>query len=197
MQFSDWRPGSTSKVIVFLVCLVPFFWVLWISLTNQLGPDPVKELALLTGLWAFRFLLLTLAVTPIRQLTEIPGISRFRRMLGLYSLWYASLHFLVWLVLLLELRWGSISQELIERPYITVGSGALFILVALGATSTQAMMRMLGKNWRRLHRFVYLAGILVLIHMVWIQRSDLRSAVAYGTVLAALLGYRLFRRRFV
>ena len=187
------RARAIGKVLVFSICLLPFFFILWQAIANQLGPDPVKELSLLTGEWTLRFLLLALAVSPFKQLTGISEVIRYRRMIGLFSLWYACWHFLVWLVFLLEFRWSSIYGDILERPYITAGFSEFVILVALGITSPKAMVRRLGKRWKPLHRLVYLAGVLAIVHLVWIVRSDFREALLYGGLMALLLGYRLVR----
>ena len=160
-------------------------------LQNDLGPDPAKELALETGEWSIRFLLLALAMTPLRHLSGRMEFAQRRRMVGLFALFYASVHFLVWVIFLLGLRWGAILEEVVERPYITIGFASFLILIVLGATSPRVMVRKLGKNWRRLHRLVYVAGVLAIIHLVWIVRTDLSEALLYGAILAGLLGWRL------
>lgn len=189
------QPGARKfiKPGVFLLALLPFGYVLWRVISNDLGPDPAQELAIETGEWSIRFLLLALAITPLRQLTGQVEFVRQRRMLGLFALFYASVHFLVWLTFLLAFRWGAIGEELIERPFITVGFAAWVILVALGVTSPKAMVKKLGRNWKRLHRLVYLAGFLALVHLLWIQRTDLVEVVFYGAILLLLLGYRAAR----
>ncbi len=116
-------------------------------------------------------------------------------MIGLFALFYAALHFFVWMIFLLGLDFSRIGAEIIERPYITIGFAAFVILVALGITSPKAMVRRLGKNWKRLHRLVYVAGLLAVIHLLWIQRTDLIEPVIYGAILAFLLAYRVIRRR--
>lgn len=183
------------RILTFLVCLVPFVALVSKVVQNDLGPDPAKELALLTGEWAIRFLLLALAMTPLRQLSGRVEFAQRRRMIGLFALFYASVHFLVWVVFLLGLQWGAILEEVVERPYITVGFSSFVILVALGVTSPRAMVRRLGKNWRRLHRLVYVAGVLAVVHLVWIVRTDLSQALVYGAILAALLGWRVISAR--
>ena len=183
------------RILTFLVCLVPFVALVSRVVQNDLGPDPAKELALLTGEWAIRFLLLALAMTPLRQLSGRVEFAQRRRMIGLFALFYASVHFLVWVVFLLGLQWGAILEEVVERPYITVGFSSFVILVALGVTSPRAMVRRLGKNWRRLHRLVYVAGVLAVVHLVWIVRTDLSQALVYGAILAALLGWRVISAR--
>ena len=179
------------RILTFLGCLIPFVLLLLKVFQNDLGPDPAKELALETGEWAIRFLLLALAMTPLRHLSGRIAFAQRRRMIGLFALFYASVHFLVWVVFLLGLRWGAIFEEVIERPYITLGFSSFLILVVLGATSLRVMVRRLGKNWRRLHRLVYVAGVLAIIHLVWIVRTDLSEALVYGAILAGLLGWRI------
>ena len=183
------------RILTFLACLIPFVALVSKVVQNDLGPDPAKELALLTGEWAIRFLLLALAMTPLRQLSGRVEFAQRRRMIGLFALFYASVHFLVWVIFLLGLQWGAILEEVVERPYITVGFSSFVILVALGVTSPRAMVRRLGKNWRRLHRLVYVAGVLAVVHLVWIVRTDLSQALVYGAILAALLGWRVISAR--
>ena len=179
------------RILTFLICLIPFVLLLLKVLQNDLGPDPAKELALETGEWSIRFLLLALAMTPLRHLSGRMEFAQRRRMVGLFALFYASVHFLVWVIFLLGLRWGAILEEVVERPYITIGFSSFLILIVLGATSPRVMVRKLGKNWRRLHRLVYVAGVLAIIHLVWIVRTDLSEALLYGAILAGLLGWRL------
>lgn len=180
------------KPIVFVVALIPFAVLLLRIIQNDLGPDPVQELSLETGEWTLRFLIIALALTPLRRITNQVQFARNRRMLGLFALFYATLHFLVWIVFLLEFRWFAILEEIIERPYITVGFSAYLILLALGLTSPKFMLRKLGKNWKRLHKLVYLAAILGILHLLWILRLDIGPAVFYGALVSLLLGYRLW-----
>ena len=182
------------KRTVFLLALVPFFLLLIRVQQNNLGPDPAQELSIETGEWALRFLLITLALTPLAQLTGEVRFVRQRRMLGLFALFYASVHFLSWMAFILGFRWMAIAEELLERPYITIGFAAYLIILALGVTSPRAMVRRLGKNWKRLHKLIYLAAVLALIHLLWILRTDIQEAVLYGGILAVLLGYRVFRK---
>ncbi len=181
------------KPSVFVFALVPFAVLLLRIYGNDLGPDPAQKLSIETGEWTLRFLLITLAITPFRQITNRVSFIRYRRMLGLFALFYASLHFLSWMIFLLGFRLFAIMEELIERPYITVGFSAYLILLVLGVTSPKAMVRKLGKNWKRLHRLVYVAAILGTIHLLWILRSNIGEAVLYGAILVVLLGYRLVR----
>ncbi len=189
------RPGlALLKPAVFSASLLPLGWLVWRIAANDLGPDPARELAIATGEWTLRFLLITLSLTPLRQLTGRPEFVRVRRMVGLFTLFYAAIHFFVWMSLLLAFRWLAIGEELIERPFISMGFASLLILVALGITSPRVMARRMGRNWKRLHRLIYPAAIFGVIHLTWILRTDLGEAVLYGSILALLLGYRLWRR---
>ncbi len=178
------------KPLVFVLALVPFAILLLRIFQNNLGPDPVQELSLETGEWTLRFLIIALAMTPLRRITAHVEFTRHRRMLGLFALFYATLHLAVWLVFLLEFRWFAMAKELFERPYITVGFSAYLILLALGLTSPRVMVRKLGKNWKRLHKLVYVAAVLGVVHLLWILRLDIGPAVFYGALVALLLGYR-------
>lgn len=188
------RLWQIVRAVIFCLALLPFVYLLQGAVLNTLGADPARELALETGRWALRFLLMSLAITPLREITGLTGLFPLRRTLGLFSLFYAVLHFIIYMVFLLELRWSEIGSDIVERPYITVGFTALLILVAMGATSTKAMMRRLGRRWKQLHQLVYVASLLALLHLLWILRTDLFDAVFYGTILLLLLGYRLVAR---
>ena len=190
--------GKLIKPSVFILALVPFAILLLRIYRNDLGPDPAQELSIETGEWTLRFLLITLAMTPLRQITNQAVFVRHRRMLGLFALFYASVHFLSWMAFLLGFRFFAIMEELVERPYITLGFSAYLILLALGVTSPKAVARKLGKNWKRLHRLVYIAAVLGVVHLLWILRSDISEALLYSCILAFLLGYRFvhyFRKR--
>ena len=182
------------KPSIFFMALIPFIWLLLKVFQNDLGPDPAQALSIETGEWTLRFLLLTLAITPFRQIFRMAEIARLRRKIGLFTFFYASIHFLSWMAFILAFRWLAIAEELVERPYITVGFLAYVILFLLGVTSTNSMVRRLGKNWKRLHKFVYAASILAIVHLLWILRTDVTEAVIYGVLLAILLGYRIFRK---
>lgn len=180
------------KPLVFILALVPFAVLLLRILQNNLGPDPVQELSLETGVWTLRFLIFTLALTPLRRISNQVEFVRHRRMIGLFTLFYATLHLVVWLTFVLEFRWLAIAEEILERPYITVGFSAYLILLALGITSPKFMVRKLGKNWKRLHKLVYVAAILGVLHLLWILRLDIGPAVFYGSLVAFLLAYRVW-----
>lgn len=184
---------SAINWLVHLICLLPFASLLYAAFRNTLGPDPADALAIETGLWTLRFLLLSLAISPVRSFTGWAKVMPYRRTFGLYALFYASAHFLTYIAFLLQFRWAEISSDILERPYITVGFVAFLILVVLGSTSTRAMMRRLGRRWKQLHKLVYVANVLGLIHLIWILRTDLTEAVIYGSILLPLLMYRIYR----
>ena len=187
------RMTKVAKWSVFCLGLVPFLVLLYRALSNSLGPDPADTLAAETGEWTLRFLLLSLAITPLRNIGGWPKLFPYRRTFGLFALFYASLHFTIYLLLLLQLRWSEISEDILERPYITVGFTAFLLLVALGATSTKSMMKRMGRHWRQLHKLVYLINVLGLIHLIWILRTDLTEAVIYASILLPLLAYRVYK----
>lgn len=161
---------------------------------DALGADPVAEIEHRTGTCALRLLLLTLAITPLRQLSGQARLVGFRRMLGLYAFFYASLHLAAFLALDLGGWWSTIFEEIIRRPYITVGFLAWLGLVPLAITSTRGWMRRLGRRWGLLHRLVYAVAVLAVLHFWWIVKSDLREPMLYAGILAVLLGWRLSRR---
>jgi len=179
------------KPVIFLLSIIPFFYLLLRVLQNDLGPDPAQALSIETGEWTLRFLLLTLAITPLRQTLGLIEIARLRRMIGLFTFFYATIHLVSWMAFILGFRWFAIAEELVERPYITIGFVAYIILFLLGVTSTNSMVRRLGRNWKRLHKLIYLASVLAIIHLLWILRTDITEAVVYGALLLILLGYRL------
>ncbi|MGO1541283.1 MAG: protein-methionine-sulfoxide reductase heme-binding subunit MsrQ [Luteimonas sp.] len=189
-----------AKALVHALALAPLAILLWqvwqvaggIDI-DALGADPVAEIEHRTGTWALRLLLATLAVSPLRQLTGQAGVLRFRRMLGLYAFFYASLHLSAFLILDLRGWWSTVFEEILRRPYITVGFLAWLGLVPLAITSTCGWMRRLGRGWGRLHRLVYAVAGLAVLHFWWIVKSDLREPLLYAVILAVLLGWRLWR----
>lgn len=185
------------RLVIFFISTIPLMWLVYQTLTNQLGADPAKTIVLFTGEWAIYFLFITLAVTPLRRLIHFQKIhcrwlQTHRRMLGLFALFYAILHVLAFLVLILGLDLSRFAKEIVERPYILVTIPAVILLIALGVTSTQAIMRRLGKNWIRLHKSIYIIAILAWVHVFMQVRSSYFDAVLFGGILLLLLLPRLY-----
>lgn len=182
-----------SKPIVFLILAAPALllgYQAWFA-PESLGADPAKALLDQTGIWAIRIILLALAVTPLRILTQQNYLIQYRRMTGLFAFFYATLHFLVYSVLLLELDLARISVEISQRPYIVVGFIALLLYVPLAVTSTKGWQRRLKRNWVKLHKLVYLIGILAVVHMTWLKKVGLYDTWPYALLLIVLLGIRV------
>ena len=167
-------------------------WVLLSGGPHRLGADPARELVLFQGEWAIHFLVLTLLVTPVRRLTGWAKVGPLRRTLGLFTFFYATLHLLSYIFLLLELEFMAIGRELVERPYIAAGLLAWLFLVPLALTSTREMAKRLGRSWRKLHRLIYCIALLAILHVVWLAKSSYLEAIIYGLLLLLSLGFRLF-----
>jgi methionine sulfoxide reductase heme-binding subunit len=194
----DKRYRFIYKPVIFVASLTPAVLLAAgaFNLFGQsLGADPVARLLHACGKTALNFLLITLLVTPVRQLTGLTHLVRVRRMLGLFALFYASTHFLVYLILDQELDLHAVLQDITKRPYITIGFTALLMLIPLGVTSTQKMMRRLGRRWQRLHQLIYAAAILGVWHYYWQVKRDVREPLLYAFMLALLLGYRIVMRQ--
>ena len=179
------------KAAVHALALLPFAWLAWRVWNDLLGADPVQEITHFTGDWTLRFLLAALAVTPLRRVSGWTVLARFRRLVGLYAFFYACLHFATYLVLDLGGYWPQVLEDVVKRPYITVGFIAWLLLLALAATSTQAAVRWLGRRWAQLHKVVYAAGVLGVLHYLWLVKADLREPLLYAAILAALLVARI------
>ena len=180
------------KSALFVVCLMPLGLLVWRGFTGGLTANPIEFITHTTGWWALAFLMITLAVTPLRRLLDMPWLLRLRRMLGLYACFYASLHFLTWLVVDQFFDWEAIIKDIAKRPYITVGFTAFLLLLPLAATSTNAMVRRLGAaRWQSLHRLVYVIAILGVVHFWWLVKKDIREPAVFALILIVLLGARL------
>ena len=182
---------------MFLLCLLPLgklaleiFGLAGMSL----GANPIEELIHRLGKWGLNFLLITLSVTPLRNLTGMNWLIRFRRMLGLFTFFYILLHFLTYAGLDQRFDIVVIVEDIVERPYITIGMSALLLLLPLAITSTKGMMRRLGKRWQKLHRLVYVIGALGVWHFYWQVKEDILEPSIYIIVLVVLLGYRILTR---
>jgi sulfoxide reductase heme-binding subunit YedZ len=179
--------------LVFSLSLTPAMTLLFNTISQNLGADPAKEIVLELGTWAVNFLWCSLAVTPVRKLFGWRWPLKYRRMLGLYCYFYATLHLLAFATFMIGWDLQVLLQELTERPYAVVGFIALLLLTPLAITSTKGMQRRLKKNWLNLHKLVYLIAVLVLLHIVWQVRSDFSEALWYGLLLAWLLAYRFYK----
>lgn len=175
------------RLWVFLLCLVPLPLILW-----QAGqtPDPGKELVLLSGIWAIRFLIVTLSITPLRRWLGLAAVS-YRRMMGLYLWFYASLHLVAVMTYLLGWSWQTFVEEFAERPYMALGIVAWCLLLPMGLTSNRWMQRKLGRRWKALHRLVYVVAVLVCGHFIWLIRSDYAEVMTYSLIIILLLFSRL------
>ena len=181
------------KPWVFTLSLVPLALLLWDAFTGGLTANPIEDITHRTGDWALRFLLLALTVTPVRRLTAWGWVAGYRRMLGLFAFFYATLHFSTYLVLDFFFDVSLILDDVVERRYVTAGFAAFVMLVPLAVTSTQRMIRRLGgARWRRLHRLAYAAAVAGVVHYLWLVKIDIRPPLAYGAWLAVLFGIRLW-----
>lgn len=196
------------KLLVFAAALVPFGHLIWRGYNGNLTADPLVEITNETGIWTLRFVVITLAITPIRKMTGWNPVIRYRRMIGLFAFFYAMLHFLTYLIgdrfASLDfpdgfVAWStfvnllaSIWDDVAKRPYITVGFIAFVSMIPLALTSTAAWIRRLGgRNWQRLHRLIYLTGIAGVVHYWWRVKADTLHPAIYAALVAFLLGYRL------
>ena len=183
-----------AKPLVFALCLLPLSWLLSRVAQDQLGANPQEALIRATGDWALRFLVIVLAVTPLRELSGLSALARYRRMLGLFMYFYALLHFLSYSGFDMGFDVADIVIDIAKRPFILVGSLALLLLTPLAATSFNAAIRALGaKRWQRLHRLVYLVAGLAILHFFWMRagKNDFAEVAVYAALLALLLGWRL------
>jgi len=183
------------KPILFLLCLFPFLALLLGAISDDLGTNPVETLTHETGQWALRFLLIGLAVTPIRRLLKAAWLIKLRRMFGLYAFFYACLHFITYLWLDQFFDWQEILIDIPKRPFITIGFIALLLLLPLALTSTNAMQRRLKKNWLVLHKLVYVIPVLVVIHFIWSLKADYSEPLLYALVFVSLMLMRFIYGR--
>ena len=180
------------KPFVFLTCLLPLARLGWKAYMGLLGANPIEVITHSTGDWTLIFLLITLAVTPLRKLTGQTWLIRYRRMFGLFAFFYVTLHFLTYIWLDKFFNVHDMLADIAKRKFITVGFTGFVLLIPLALTSTSGWIRRLGgKRWQALHRLIYAAAICGVIHYLWLVKADIRKPLQYGTVLAVLLGYRL------
>ena len=180
-----------SKVLLFVLALLPVAWLVRGVLTADLGANPAETIQLQTGRWAFRFLLITLAVTPIRRLTGQNVVIQYRRMFGLFAFFYATLHFSSYIALDLVFDWSRLFADIAKRPFILVGTLAFVLMVPLALTSTKGWIRRLGRRWQTLHRLIYVSAVCAAVHFAWKVKVFSGEPVLYAGLVAVLLGFRV------
>jgi sulfoxide reductase heme-binding subunit YedZ len=200
------------KPLVFVAALGPVAWLTWAGLTGHLSVNPLSDLTNETGVWALRFLCISIAITPLRRLTGWNWVIRFRRMIGLYAFFYGTLHFLVYTIAdrfagldfpdgivswtTVRNLAASVGEDIYKRPFITIGFTTLMLLLPLAVTSTAGWIRRLGgKRWNALHRLVYAAAITAVVHYYWLVKADVSRPIIYAAIVALLLGFRVYWSR--
>ena len=184
------------KPALCMVCLIPLALMTWDAFNNHLGANPIEKIMRRTGDWTLRFLLITLTITPARQLLNLPWLIKLRRMLGLFAFFYALLHFTnyIWLDQYFDV--DEIIKDVIKHKYITIGFACFLMLIPLAITSTNSMVKRLGgKRWQKLHKSVYAIAIGGVIHYLWLVKKDLSEPLLYAALLAILLGYRIWQHQ--
>lgn len=181
------------KPTLFALCLLPLSWLLFALLTDQLGANPIEELTRETGEWTLRLLLITLCMTPLRRFSGWSWPLRVRRMLGLFAFFYVCIHLTTYIWLDQFFDWGEILRDIYKRRFITVGMLAFVLFLPLALTSTNAMMKRLGRNWKRLHQLVYVIPALGVLHFWWLVKADVREPLVYAVLLVVLLAMRTER----
>ena len=181
-----------TKVFVFILCLLPLGLLVWRAAHADLGANPIEFITHTTGDWTLRFLIFTLAITPLRKILHLPQLIRFRRMLGLFAFFYACLHFSTWIGLDKFFNWAEMWKDVQKRRFITVGFTGFVLMIPLALTSTAGWIRRLGgKRWQMLHRAIYLSAIAGVIHYYWLVKSDTRKPLRYAFIVGILLAWRL------
>jgi sulfoxide reductase heme-binding subunit YedZ len=186
---------STGKAGVFVLALLPAAWIAWQFAHDRLGVNPIRELEIQTGLWTLRLLAVTLMLTPARRLFGWNWLVKYRRMLGLFTFFYACVHLSMWAGVDWFFAWGDMWEEIVKHKYILIGMLTWFVMLPLAITSTKGWVRRLGKRWTRLHRLVYVAAVTGTIHYLWAVKKDTFFPVVYFAVFALLLGYRFISAR--
>ena len=182
------------KPIVFVAALGPLAWLLYNMVWGDLGANPIETITNTTGIWTLRFIVITLAITPVRWLTKWNPIINFRRMLGLFAFFYGTIHFMIYFVLDRSLMFDGLWEDIVKRPYITVGFTGFVLMIPLALTSTKGWIRRLGgRRWNLLHRLIYATGVLGVIHYLWKVKLDVTNPLIYLAIVAVLLLVRVFR----
>jgi methionine sulfoxide reductase heme-binding subunit len=181
-----------TKVVLFVLCLIPLAWLGWRAYQQKLTANPIEFITHYTGDWTIRFLLITLSVTPLRRLFNLPQLARFRRMLGLFAFFHGCLHLMTWLWLDKFFDLSEMWKDVVKRRFITAGMTAFLLMLPLAITSTAGWVRRLGfVRWQRLHRLIYFSAMAGVIHYYWLVKSDVRLPLMYAAIWAVLMCYRL------
>ena len=187
---------TSLKRLVFIISLLPLSWLIYALLTDKLGANPIEAVTRDTGVWALRFIMVTLLISPLRKLTGINHFIRFRRMLGLFAFFYASMHMLLYLGLDQFFDVQEIWLDIVKRPFITIGFISFVLLIPLTVTSTDKMMKRLGgRRWKKLHYLIYLIVVLSCVHFYMLVKQDKTEPLIYFFIAILLLGFRVFSQR--
>ncbi|MDV7339498.1 protein-methionine-sulfoxide reductase heme-binding subunit MsrQ [Terasakiella sp. A23] len=183
------------KPFVFVACLGPALWLVYGTFNGLLGANPIETILRDLGDWALRFILLGLAISPVRRVTGWAWVMRYRRMIGLYAFFYAFMHLAIYIGVDHFFDWATIGKDIVKRPYITIGMSALLLLIPLAVTSPKAMVRKMGAGrWKKLHKLVYPIAIAGVVHFFLLVKADVREPLVYAAILVVLLGERLYRK---
>ncbi len=205
MQTQDTSPKSkygyrmkfttSAKIVFHIFCLLPLAVLIFRYFNNDLTANPVEFITHSTGTWALVILLASLAITPLRKIKKLNWLISLRRMIGLYSFFYVCLHFLTYILFDLNFEFSRVAKDIVKRPFITIGFAAFALLTPLALTSNKYSIRKLtGKRWNQLHKLVYPAAILGVVHFYWLVKSDVRQPIIYAMILAVLFGIRIFNK---
>ena len=178
------------KIVIFALSLVPIFYITYQILTNQLGPEPIKDITHHTGKWTLYFIVITLAMTPLKKMTKLNIWINYRRMFGLFIFFYASVHLMTYVGLDYRFDLASIGDDIIKKKYIFIGFSAWLLLIPLAITSNKRMMKILKNKWKKLHRLIYLISLCGAIHYLWLVKRDLTEPLIFLTVILILLALR-------
>ena len=183
------------KPIAFVICLIPLFMLVWDGFHDALGANPIEKITHRTGDWSLRFLLITLTITPLRKIFGWKQLVRLRRMFGLFAFFYVCIHFSIYIVFDHFFDVNEIAKDIVKRPYVTVGFTAFLLLIPLAITSTNKMMKRMGKSWKQLHQLVYVIAVLGILHYLWLVKADVLQPVIHAIILLLLLGIRVWYQR--
>jgi sulfoxide reductase heme-binding subunit YedZ len=179
------------KIVIFILSLMPIFFIIYQIITNQLGPEPIKDITHHTGKWALYFIVITLAMTPLKKITNLNIWINYRRMFGLFIFFYASVHLMTYVGLDYRFDLESIGDDIIKKKYIFIGFSAWFLLIPLAATSNKRMMKILKNKWKKLNQLMYLISLFGAIHYLWLVKRDLIEPLIFLTIILILLVFRL------